>query len=294
MTDVIRFAGAQIACTDDLETNISNIKKAIDWAQVKEVDYLLTPEGSLSGYIPDWDTYKGRSVQDVINAEASVVAYAKDAKVGLCLGTMWAEDDDRFPKGYRKENQIRFYSKTGNFLGSTNKHHTITSYDQTVPSEVTLIDMEDSRQNFWAAGLICNDFWGGPLRGQPSLPMFVTDNLNAQVIFHATNGFRGELPNYDDITDVWHEGNLRMLSYTCGIPIITVDNNCKMNGLPYEGKTSSASGILLNGVWQVKVPRTGTQYFYYDFSHSDIINFATRKHPDQDILDQRPDITGEM
>ena len=290
----IRLAGAQIACTDILEQNIDNIKSAVKWASQNNVDYILTPEGSLSGYFPGWDTYKGRTLQDIFDAEKEVTEYAKELGVGLCLGTMWAEEDDRFPQGYRKENQIRFYSKTGNFLGSTNKHHTITSYDQTVPSDLNLIDMEDSRQNFWAAGLVCNDFWGGPLRGQPSLPIYVTDELHAQVIFHATNGFRGELPNYDDITDAWHEGNLRMLSYTCGIPIITVDNIYKMNGKMYHGKTSSTSGILLNGMWLVKAPRTGTRYFYYDFDHSDIINFNTRKHPDWDVLVNRPDIAGEM
>ena len=292
--ETIRLAGAQIACTDRLDENISNIKSAIKWAHQKDVDYILTPEGSLSGYFPGWEDYKGRTLQDVYDAEKEVVDYAKELGVGLCLGTMWAEEDDRFPQGYRKENQIRFYSKTGNFLGSTNKHYTITSYDQTVPGEVKVIDMEDHRQNFWAAGLICNDFWGGPLRGHPSLPVHVTNDLNAQVIFHATNGFRGELPAYDEITDIWHEGNLRMLSYSCGIPIITVDNIYKMNGKIYTGKTSSPSGILLNGQWLVKAERKGTRYFYHDFNHSDIINYATQRHPDQDILDTRTDITGEM
>ena len=49
------------------------------------------------------------------------------------------------------------------------------------------------------------------------------------------------------------------------IPIITVDNTCHMNGHPYDGPTSSESGVTVDGKWVTKVPRLGTQHFYYDF-----------------------------
>lgn len=289
----IRFAGAQLPASDNLDKNVQDIKDAITWSSKNNVDYLLTPEGSLSGYFPGFDTYNGRSVEDLYAAEKQVVEFATKNSVGLCLGTMWCEDDSRFTEGYRKENQIRFYSNTGKFLGSTNKTYIIPEYDQTVISEETnIIDVEHDIQNFWAAGLICNDFWGGPLSNKMALPIYVKEQLNAQVIFHATNGFKGELPVYDEITEAWHEGNLRMMSFITGVPIITVDSCYKMQGTPYNGNTSSQSGILLNGVWQVKAPRIGIQYFYHDFDHSALINNTLGAHPDQDILDSNPLIGG--
>ena len=56
-----------------------------------------------------------------------------------------------------------------------------------------------------------------------------------------------------------------MISQATQIPIITVDNTCHMNGQPYDGPTSSESGVTVDGKWVTKIPRTGTQHFYYDF-----------------------------
>jgi hypothetical protein len=284
----IRYAGAQLPCTEHLDRNIKEIKTAINWAAENNVDYLLTPEGSLSGYFPGFETKDGRTIQDLVDAEKQVTNHAVKMGVGLCLGTMWCESDDRFPEGYRRENQIRFYSKDGSFLGSTNKHYIIPEYDGTAVSpEITKILMPEHVD---AAGLLCNDFWGGSLEGG-SLPIFCADKLAVNLIFHATNGYRGELPIYDEITNAWHEGNLRMISYFIGIPIITVDNCYKMNGKPHDGPTSSTSGILMNGVWQVKAPRTGTQYFYYDFDLLKLRLKTLARDPDfKDILDRRDEI----
>jgi len=291
MTD-IRFAGAQLPASDDLSKNVTDIKDAIVWAGENAVDYLLTPEGSLSGYFPGFDVLFGRTIQDLYDAEKEVVECAVENNVGLCLGTMWAETDEAFDEGYRKENQIRFYSKTGTFLGSTNKSYILPDYDQTMPSEINVIDVDHDIQNFWAAGLICNDFWGGPLSNKMALPIYVKEQLNAQVIFHATNALKGELPVYEEIMETWHNANLRMMSFITGVPIITVDSCYKMDGKPYNGNTSSQSGIILNGVWQVKAPTVGIQYFYHDFDHSALINNILREHPDQDILDSNPNVAG--
>ena len=290
---VLRIAGAQIPCTDKLEKNIKNIKDAISWASKNSVDFLLTPEGSLSGYYPGWDTDK--SFDDIVVAEKEIVKFATDNNISLCLGTMWKEPDEVFPGGYRNENQIRFYSKKGKLLGKTNKLYTIPEYDRTVPGpDVQNVLLEKDGNFFNAIGLICNDFWGGPLRQQMSLPLYAYEKLSSQMIFHATNGFRGMLPNYDEITDSWHEGNLRMISFSAGIPIITVDNSCMMHGSEYEGKTSSQSGILLNGMWLVKAPRTGTQYFYHDFNYEEVTSRSLYRHPDQDIIDLDPNIRGSF
>ena len=55
MSNTVRFAGAQIPVTQNLEKNEASIIKAIDWAAENNCDWLLTPEGSLSGYFPNFD-----------------------------------------------------------------------------------------------------------------------------------------------------------------------------------------------------------------------------------------------
>ena len=65
---------------------------------------------------------------------------------------------------------------------------------------------------------------------------------------------------------MWHNANLRWWAKSIGVPIITVDNVYHLNGDVYDGNTSSESGVIdAQGNWVTKVPRTGTQYFYYDF-----------------------------
>ena len=53
------FAGCQIPVTRDIEKNIKEIKKAIDWAKDNFVEIIATPECALSGYM-----WKPDSVDD--------------------------------------------------------------------------------------------------------------------------------------------------------------------------------------------------------------------------------------
>ena len=83
----IRIGGAQIPVRADIQKNIITIKTAIDWASENKVDYLVTPEGSLSGYVPYYN------FEDVQAALTEIEKYSAEKKVGLCLGTMWQEDE---------------------------------------------------------------------------------------------------------------------------------------------------------------------------------------------------------
>ena len=254
----IRIGGAQIPCTNKLSRNVDILKKAIDWASNNNVDYLLTPEGALSGYFPWFANNNGITFDDIIVAEKEVVAYANKYSVGLILGTMWIENGSR-------ENQQRFYSQEGIFLGKTNKTYIIPEHDQTEPNEfVDNIILKHNNNNISVLGLICNDFWGGPPNCKVALPL-AADSLGSHLLLHSTNGFRGGDPWYDDFMNSWHDANLRMYSWTINAPIVTVDNCWYMQGEEYDGPTSSESGVLINGKWMTSVPRTGIQYFYYDF-----------------------------
>ena len=102
----MRLAGAQIPVSTDVGKNIETIKHAIDWSVDNQCDFLVTPEGSLSGYLP------GFNIEATVKGLADIEEYAKN-KLGLCLGTLWVEKEQCVE--FRR-NQIRFYDKEGNWL----------------------------------------------------------------------------------------------------------------------------------------------------------------------------------
>lgn len=97
----LTVAGGQLPITKDIRQNAQAIRRAFDFAGENAADILLTPEGSLSGYTPEFDTGQAE------DALAEVTLYAKEAGVGLALGTCFVEKDG---KCY---NQLRFYERDG-------------------------------------------------------------------------------------------------------------------------------------------------------------------------------------
>ena len=81
----LRIAGAQIAVSSDVAANEQRILRAIGQAAEDRADFLLTPEGSLSGYRADF----GRT--EVAEATERVADAARAAGVGLALGTCYKE-----------------------------------------------------------------------------------------------------------------------------------------------------------------------------------------------------------
>ena len=263
----VRFAGAQLPCSNILENNIKTIKAAIDWAVENQVDYLITPEGSLSGYIENFD------VPELVDALTEIEQYATN-KVGLCLGTLWVENENGIDV---KRNQIRFYTKSGALIQAIDKT-IITPYDSTIGiiasndnSVVPFLDqqLDNHDMPLLAGAFICNDFYGRD--HYPNLTRMSYAN-GANIFLHATNADRDVGKLYDSVLSDWHNAHLRNTSYLAGIPVITVDNCYKMNGEEWDGPTSSQSGVLIGGEWVVTVPRYGTHYFYYDFPLDKLIN----------------------
>ena len=258
MSEKIRIAGAQIPVSRDVSKNIHTIKNAIDWAAENFVDFLVTPEGSLSGYIPEWD------FNEVKLALTEIEQYSKSKHVGLCLGTLWKEPT-KF--GEVARNQIRFY-KNGMLFGTTNKSYTI-EHDHVMPHDIKkdsisifpLTNKNGTGIN--AVGLICNDMWGNNWYGGPNIMKIAMETRRVGIAIHSTNGTRGN--DLDEIMNQWHDVHLKLLSKASSIPIVTVDNSIHMEGDDYNGRTSSESGVIIEGKWVTSVPRVGTQYFYYDF-----------------------------
>ena len=268
MKNKIRFGGAQIPVTTDITKNITTIKKAIDWAAENNVDYLVTPEASLSGYSPSFNSIP----ENLTYALENIESYAAEKKVGLCLGTLWEEEEFN---GKQVRNQIRFYDCDNHWLGSVNKN--ITIEDDTAANVLRdpitkglFLPIGD--KVIPAGGLICVDMYGstGGADSLPNIPAKLA-LYKAKIFIHSTNGKRGVTGELgESIQDLWHDACLRRNSFIYNIPIITVDNCYMLDGTEYHGPTSSQSGVLIGGKWMTSVPRCGTQYFYYDFDIDDI------------------------
>jgi len=259
----IRFGGAQIPVTQFQQKNVKTIKKAIDWASENNVDYLVTPEASLSGY--SLSCY-----EDLTFLEAGlkeIESYAAEKKVGLCLGTLWVElNVTKDKKTLVKRNQIRFYTPEGRYLGAVDKQ-VLTPLDLEIGIikgdglEGALIPAND--KFIPTVGLICADLYGH-CSAEGGLPQKLF-NIGAKLAIHSTNAERGLDDFKDNLEMEWLEANIRRVSYLL-FPVISVDNCYTMAGVPYKGKTITQSGVCMGGKWVIKVPRRGTQYFYHDFN----------------------------
>ena len=151
----IRIAGAQLPVTTDIPTNVMHIARAIAFARDAQANLLLTPEGSLSGYTHLFDT----SLLE--QALQHVTSLAREAQVGLALGTCYVE-----PKDHKCYNQIRFYARDGRYLGFHSKTLTCGSLKHPSQGEINHYAVSPLRtfsfEGVTLGGLICNDLWANP------------------------------------------------------------------------------------------------------------------------------------
>jgi predicted amidohydrolase len=247
----LRVAGAQIAVSKSIDANVEAITRAIGFARQERADLLLTPEGSLSGYGWPFDP------APVDGPLRHVTGVARDAGVGLALGTLYREvSDGRF------YNQIRFYASDGEFLGFHGK--TLTCGDPANPrSECGFFAVSPLRvfqfKGITVAGLICNDMWATP--GWTWMPdPHLTKQLaamGAQIVFHAVNGGRDGGPG-SAVVWSYHESNLLLRSKADKLWIVTVDN-CD----PPHLRCSAPSGVIEHGSWVLQARPQGEHLFVH-------------------------------
>ena len=249
----IRIAGAQLPITTDIASNVTALERAIDWAQAQGADILLTPEGSLSGYTHEFDADLVRDALFLITGRA------RDAHLGLALGTCFVEPEDG-----RCYNQIRFYAPDGAYLGFHSKTLTCGSLTDPPRGEITHYAVRPLRTFTWGetaiGGLICNDLWANP--GCTPVPdthlCQQLSDMGARIVFHAVNGGR-DGSEWSDVAWRYHESNLRMRARAGRVWVVTVDN-CH----PVELRCSAPSGVLdPRGGWVCRVDPQREQFFVH-------------------------------
>ncbi len=229
----LRVALAQVAVTEDVAANVERLGRAIEFAAAARADVLLTPEGSLSGYTPFFDR---RAVAEALQ---DVTARAREAGVGLALGTCYVEDDGL------AYNQLRFYAPDGAYLGFHSKTLTCGTLTDPPTGEIEHYAVRPLRTfelcGVRVGGLICNDLWANPActpQPDPHLTQRLAQ-MGARVIFHAVNGGRDGGDWSRRVAWPYHESNLRMRARAGGVWVVTVDN-C----WPLELPCSAPSGVI--------------------------------------------------
>ena len=214
----LRVAGAQIPVTEDVASNETAIRRAIEFAAKEKADILLTPEGSLSGYTAEFNA------EEVSAALERVTAKAREANLGLALGTCFIEPDDG--KCY---NACRFYAKDGTFLGFHAKTLVCGTLTDNPEGEINDYATRPLRtftvEGITVGALICNDLWANPTctpMDDPHLSQQLA-RMGARILFNPVNGGRGE-SDWRNVVWNYHESNLRMRAKAGKLWIVTADN----------------------------------------------------------------------
>lgn len=223
----------------------------------KDSDWILTPEGSLSGYTtPPCLNQTGHiSAKHTTEALKEIEDLQKELGVGLALGTGWTESDG-FPY-----NQIRFYGPKG--LSQVYAKRLLTQgwegggeLHYYLPGQSNKYLTLDPENKVLGSALICNDFWASPRVSPRGNPYYQVDmaKSNVDVVFVSANC---NVEEFDPLMYTWHENHLQMFAREFGFWIV-VSNACtSMTGEPVD-RVQCPSGIIgPSGDWLAKCSDKG-------------------------------------
>lgn len=243
----MRIVGFQMQVSTDIPRNQEQILQAIKYAQKQGADFLITPEGSLSGYNASFDG------QELHAALETVTTAAREAAIGLMLGTCFKDTVDGKEQCW---NQVRVYSPQGEHLGDYSKILRCSPID--VPGTGEMLDyVEGTVRTFEWRGirfgtLICNDLWATPgytTMPNPYLPLKLKQQ-GAEAIFHVINS--GTNLKYKP----FHESSVELWAESLRLPIVEV------NAAKSQQPVNAQSGLVdRTGERVVQVEVNGVHYF---------------------------------
>jgi predicted amidohydrolase len=241
------ISGLQMNVTSDIKSNLKQIDEGIRKAADTGSDFLVTPEGSLSGYTSNFDQ------KELSDALESVTKEAARLKVGLMLGTCYKELVNGKEFCY---NQVRVYAPDGQYLGEYSKILRCSILD--MPGTGEMVDYVEGelrtfKWNEYTFGiLICNDLWATP--GYTTMPnpylVWKLKQMGAQFIVHCINS--GTAQKYRP----FHESSAELWALSVKLPILEV-NAAQGNEI-----INAQSGLIdATGERSLRVPDSGVQFF---------------------------------
>jgi predicted amidohydrolase len=244
---IMVISGLQMTVTTDIKGNKKQIIDGIRNAAREGASFLVTPEGSLSGYTSNFNQV------DVTNALNEILTVASEMKVGLMVGTCFKEKISGKEYCY---NQVRVYSPVGQFIGEYSKILRCSRLN--LPGSGEMVDyVEGNIKTFEWEGhrfgiLICNDLWATPgytTIPNPYLP-WKLKQMGAQFIIHCINS--GTTQRYRN----FHESSAELWALSVRMPIFEV------NAAQGDEKINAQSGLIdEDGNRSLRVPDTGLQFF---------------------------------
>jgi NAD+ synthase (glutamine-hydrolysing) len=243
----IVLTGMQMNVTSSIITNKEQIISGISEAVRAGANFLVTPEGSLSGYTSNF------SQSELKPALEEVTAAARKMQMGLMLGTCYKELAGGKEFCY---NQVRLYAPDGHLIGVYSKILRCSNLE--LPGSGEMVDyVEGELKTFDWNGLkfgvlICNDLWATP--GYTTMPnpylVWKLKQMGAQFVIHCINS--GTVQKYRP----FHESSAELWAQSTHLPIMEV------NAAQGQEIINAQSGLIdANGVRSFRVPDSGTQYF---------------------------------
>lgn len=249
-TRALRVSGMQMLIGRDVAENEKKILDGIRRAAEDGAEFLLTPEGSLSGYWAGFDT------AEVDEALGRGTSEAKRLGVGLALGTCIREPEDG---EMVCRNQVRIYAPDGELLGVHSKILRCSPLDK--PESCEMADYETSplRTFEWNGvrfgALICNDMWATP--GCTTVPnpflAWQLKQMGAEVILHAINS------GTEQFYTPFHESSVALWARSLGIHIVEAN----AAGIALDPVNARLGVVGPSGEYLVEASRIGEQYFAY-------------------------------
>jgi predicted amidohydrolase len=251
----LRVAGAQIPVTSDVSANLAALERAVRYAAAEKADVLVTPEGSLSGYIPNFDAARTSAALE------RITTVARQASVALALGTCFEEPEDK-----RRYDELRFYTAKGRYLGFHAKILLCRRIaDPASKGEIDYFGTRPLRtfelNDIVVGGLICNDLWANP-EWTPMADPHLTQQLAAQgarIIFQSVNSSLGRGAQLE-LNRSFHEANLRLRARAGKVWIVVADAADPAGQLANH----CPSGVVdPSGNWAVRLDAPGERYFAF-------------------------------
>ena len=246
------FTASQQPVFADPKENLKCIIDVLDTN--KESDWILTPEGSLSGYCLNQTHEKN----DPTYTEAlkELETYLLNKRRNIALGTGHIEPDGL------PYNQVRVY-KEGVLQGAYNKQLLTNDvgapgeFYYYVPGNACNFFYLDDVDRFKASALICNDVWAFPRMSPKGNPYFYRhiSEARARIVFVSVNCCTDE---FDQTVYNYHDSHLRLLSKQFNLHTVVSSACTDMRGDEYNGKVQGPSGIIdPNGEWIAKCKDVG-------------------------------------
>ena len=243
----VLLAGLQMNVTPVIKDNLEQILTGIRKAAAEGASFLVTPEGSLSGYNSTFNR------EELDSALEKVKASAAEMKVGLILGTCFKELRNGKELCY---DQVRVYAPDGSFKGAYSKILRCSPLD--LPGTGEMVEYVEGElrtfdwNGFRFGVLVCNDLWATP--GYTTMPnpylVWRLKQMGAQFIVHCINS--GTVQKYRP----FHESSAELWALSVKTPIMEV-NASQGNSI-----INARSGLIeADGERSIRVHDSGVQFF---------------------------------